>query len=104
MIEFSGFALFVVVAGVVFIPRTTFLVTWFFNSAAVASVFGGSAVVLSVFGVLFFPKITMAYLLLEAVPGAPGSGEALYWIYLALALIFESVSKTAASHNRENKK
>ena len=99
MIELSGFAVFAILLGIILIPRTTFFITCFFNPAAVASVLGGSAIILSVFGVLFFPKVVMTYLLLEAVPGAPSSGEALYWIYLILALLFEGGSKTASTTN-----
>lgn len=99
--EFSSIILGCITFGIALIPRITFLVTWFFNSAAVASVLGGSTIVLSAFGVLFFPKITMTYLLLEAVPGAPSSGEALYWIYLILAFLLDTGSKTATTHRNQ---
>lgn len=45
----------------------------------------------------------MTYLLLEAVPGAPGSGEALYWIYLILAFLLEGSSKTAGYNQNHQK-
>jgi len=102
LIELSGFAVFAIVFGIVLIPRITFSVTWFFNPVAVASVLGGSAIVLSVLGVFFLPKVTMTYLLLEAVPGAPGSGEALYWIYLILAFLLEGSSKTATTRTTKS--
>lgn len=103
MIELTGFALFVMVVGILLIPRITFLITWFFNTAAVASVLGGAAFVFSVLGFLLLPKVTMTYLLLEAVPGAPGSGQALYWAYLGLAFVLEGGSKTYANNQRNQR-
>ena len=101
MIELTGFALAVLVLGILLIPRTTFFVTWFFNVSAVAAVLGGNAVILTIFGVMFLPKVTMAYFLLEAAAGAPASGTFLYWAYLGLALFFDLGSKTAINNQRD---
>lgn len=93
----STFAFVFVILGILLIPRITFLLTWFFNTGVVAAVLGGNALLLAVFGFLFFPKVMMAYLLLESFAGAPASGTALYWIYLGIAFIFDIGTKAAST-------
>jgi len=83
MIELTFFAAMILILGLLLIPRTTFLIMWFFNAAAVATVLGGSALVLAVIGFIFIPRLMFTYFLLEAVSGAPASGSALYWMYIA---------------------
>lgn len=100
MIELTALALAILIIFGIVIPRTTFLVTWFFNTAAVGAVLGGSALVLAIFGFLFFPKVLLTYLLLEAMAGAPASGSTLYWLYIGLAALLDLTSKLAASGNR----
>jgi len=97
MMTLSTFAFVFVILGILLIPRITFLLTWFFNTGVVAAVFGGNALLLAVFGFLFFPKVIMTYLLLESLAGAPTSGSALYWIYLGIALFFDIGTKAASS-------
>lgn len=97
MIELTTFAAIVLVLGILIIPRTTFLIVWIFNGAAVGAVLGGSAAVLSVLGFIFMPKVLMTYFLLESVAGAPATGSALYWIYIILAIVFDLGTKKPSS-------
>jgi hypothetical protein len=101
MIELSTFAAIVLILGLLIIPRTTFLVVWFFNASVVAAILGGSATILSVLAFLVFPKVLLAYLFLEVVAGAPASGSVLYWIYLGLAFGFDLGTKQSIKNTRE---
>lgn len=101
MIELSTFAVIILVLGLLTIPRTTFVIVWFFNASAVGAVLGGSATILSVLAFLAFPKVLLTYFLLEAAAGAPEYGTFLYWAYLGLALFFDLGSKGAANNARK---
>lgn len=101
MIELTALATAIVVFGTLAIPRTTFLIIWFFKTAAVSAVLGGSALVLAVLGVLIVPRVVLTYLLLETVVGAPASGTTLYWMYLGVAALTEILT-TASATNRKN--
>jgi hypothetical protein len=99
MIELSVFAAAVLVLGTIAFPRTTFAVTWFFNTAAVSTILGGSALVFSIVGFFFVPRIMFTYFLLEAASGAPASTEIIYWLYLALAAFIDVTTTMAATNN-----
>jgi len=101
MLELGAFAVAVLVLGILLVPRTTFFIVWFFNPAAVAATLGGAATIMTVLGVIFLPKVVMAYFLLEAAAGAPASGSALYWAYLIIALIFDLFSKGAINNQTQ---
>ena len=98
MIELSVFAAAVLVVGTIIFPRTTFVVTWFFNATAVSTILGGSALVFSIVGFFFVPRIMFTYFLLEAVSGAPASTEIVYWLYLALAAFIDVITTMAATN------
>jgi len=89
MIELTFFAVTVLILGILLIPRTTFLITGFFNTAAVSAVLGGPALVLAIIGFLVVPRVMLTYFLLEAVSGAPTSGSTLYLMYIAVAGFIE---------------
>lgn len=99
MIELSVFAAAVLVLGTIAFPRTMFVFTWFFNGAAVSAVLGGSALVFSIVGFFFVPRIMFTYFLLEAVSGAPASTEIVYWLYLALAAFIDVITTVSATNN-----
>ena len=103
MIELGFWATLILVLGTLMIPRTTFLITWFFNTVAVSYVLGGSALILAVLGFIAFPRIMFTYFLLESVTGAPSSGAALYWIYLGIAAACDVSTKSAAANRNEAK-
>lgn len=102
MIKLSVFAAAVLVLGTIAFPRTTFVVTWFFNGAVVSALLGGSALVFSIVGFFFVPRIMFTYFLLEAVSGAPASAEIVYWLYLALAAFIDITTTRAATNNRSS--
>lgn len=99
MIKLSVFAAAVLVLGTIAFPRTTFVVTWLFNGAAFSAVLGGSALVFSIVGFFFVPRIMFTYFLLESVSGAPASAEIVYWLYLALAAFIDVTTTISATNN-----
>jgi hypothetical protein len=99
MIELSVFAAAVLVLGTIAFPRTTFVVTWFFNGVAASTILGGSALVFSIVGFFFVPRIMFTYFLLKAASGAPASTEIIYWLYLALAAFIDVTTTMAATNN-----
>ena len=99
MIELSVFAAAVLVLGTIFFPRTTFIATWLFNGVAVSALLGGSALVFSIVGFFFVPRIMFTYFLLESISGAPASAEIVYWLYLALAAFIDVTTTISATNN-----
>jgi hypothetical protein len=102
MIELTAIATTILVLGLIALPRTTFLITWFFNSIAVGTVLGGSAIVFSIVGFFIFPRVMFAYFLLEAAASAPPTGSALYWIYISLAAMFDLTIKFKVTNQNED--
>lgn len=97
MIELTFFAAAVLVVGTIALPRTTFVATWFFNTAAVSAVLGGSVLAFSIVGFFLLPRVMFTYFLLEAASGAPASTEIVYWLYLALAAFIDGTTTTSTT-------